>query len=148
MFGAGRGNRLSYGRQHTCPPGFGGGRGRVSPYLFGNVGGARVHADATLFIAAAATPEHVHTGGLEEHVGAPPQLAGHLHARLSGAALGSLPFLVDNCGEVAVGASGRDGPDRPVRARVSPSTVIFTSGVLVIFPDGDFGGGGVGGPVL
>lgn len=66
-------------------------------YLFGNVGGARVHTDEALFIAAAATPEHVHAGRLEERVGAPAQLAGHLHARLSGAALSALPFLVYNC---------------------------------------------------
>lgn len=106
----------------------------MSPYLFGNVGGARVHADAALLVAAAPTPEHVHTGGLEERVGAPPQLAGHLHARLSGAALGSLPFLVDNCGEEAVGAG------RPAWARVPPSTVIFASAL--------WWGGGVWGAAL
>lgn len=71
----------------------------MSSYLFGNVRCARVHTDEALFVAAAATPEHVHAGRLEEPVGAPPQLTGDLHARLSRAALSSLPFLIYNCRE-------------------------------------------------
>lgn len=73
----------------------------MSSYLFGNIRGAGIHADAALFIAAAATPENVHTGWFEEPVGAPPQLTGDLHTRLSGTALGSLPFLIYNCREEA-----------------------------------------------
>lgn len=69
----------------------------ISSYLFGDVGGAGVHTDHTLLIAAASTPEHVHTGGLEERVGCLSQLAGDFHAGLSRAALGSLPFLIYNC---------------------------------------------------
>lgn len=79
-------------------------------YLLGNVGGARVHTDEALFIAAAAAPEHADTGRLEEGVGAPPELAGHLHARLSGAALSPLPFLIYNCGEEAPGGRPRKWP--------------------------------------
>lgn len=73
----------------------------MSSYLFGNVRGACVHTNEALFIAAATAPEHVHTGRLEESVGAPPQLTGDLHTRLSRAALGSLPFLIYNCREEA-----------------------------------------------
>lgn len=79
-------------------------------YLLGNVRGAGVHTDEALFIAAAAAPVHIHTGRLEEGVGAPPQLAGHLHACLSGAALGPLPFLIYHCREEAHGGRPRKWP--------------------------------------
>lgn len=68
----------------------------ISWYLFGDVGGACVHTHHTFFIAAASTPEHVHTGGLEERVGCLPQLTGDFYACLSRDALGSLPFLIYN----------------------------------------------------
>lgn len=68
----------------------------ISSYLFGDVGGACVHTHHTLFIAAASTPEHVHTGGLEERVGCLSQLTGDFYASLSRTALGSLPFLIYN----------------------------------------------------
>lgn len=102
-----------------------------SSHLFGDVRGAGVHTDEALLVAAAATPEHVHTGRLEERVGAPPQLAGHLHARLSGAALGSLPFFIYNCRQEAHWGSSGDGPAMPMWARLTQNTVVFTFGGLI-----------------
>lgn len=102
--------------------------GLMSSYLFGNVGSAGVHTHKTLFIAAAATPEHVHAGRLEECVGAPAHLAGHLHARLSRAALRPLPFLIYNCREELSGPAeptALTGPRGPGR-HGTPSHVYLT----------------------
>ena len=111
----------------------------MSSYLFGNVRGAAVDTHEALFVAAAATPEHVHAGGLEERVSASPQLAGHLHARLSRAALRPLPFLIYNCGEAARWAGRTKGPDMPTCARVTLNTVILTRAALGDFTRWVFG---------
>ena len=111
----------------------------MSSYLFGNVRRAGIDTDEALFIAAATTPEHVHTGRLEKCVRAAPQLTGHLHAGLSRAALCPLPFLVYNCREADHWVSRTNGPDMPTCTGVCSTPSFLYVSNLLISQDGYLG---------